>query len=188
MEYDTRIIPVIRRRRSVRKFSDNPVEREKIRLCVEAARLAPSAENVQPWRFIILDDPEIKEAFAKKVFSGIYSHTRWALNSPVLIVMAADINILAHKIGGGLQKIPYHMLDIGIAGEHFILQATELGLGTCWIGWFNLKKAQKFLGLPRSIKVCELIALGYPHKTATRRHKTLKPLETVLHFNSWEND
>lgn len=179
---DTRFLELVRRRRSVRVYEDRPVEREKIITCVEAARLAPSAENVEPWRFVIIDDPELKERVAKEAFSGIYRPTRWAARAPVLVAVLAKLDILANRLGAQVQGTNYYLIDIGIAGEHFVLQAQELGLGTCWIGWFNEKKARKALGIPRSYRLVCFISLGYPAKR-TPKPKKRRTLEEILFFN-----
>lgn len=180
----TELIDLIRKRRSIRKFKEKQVERDAIIKCIEAARFAPSADNKQPWRFLILDDQKRKTEFCEAAFSGIYASTRWAKKAPVIIVIIADIDFLAHRIGGRVQKVPFYFIDIGIAGEHFILQAQQLDLGTCWIGWFNLNKAQKILNLPRGKKVCQLIALGYPEQEKGIRKK-VKKLDDIAFFNTW---
>jgi nitroreductase len=179
------VLKVIQDRRSVRKFDSRPVEREKILTCAEAARLAPSADHIQPWRFIIIDDPEIKEKFGKEVFSGIYRVTRWALNAPVIVVLLVDLNFLVHRVAKIVQGIPFYLLDIGIAGEHFVLQAKELGLGTCWIGWFNVKRARKFLKVPVGVKVCELMAVGYPAEGWEPKLKKRKSLGEIVFWGGW---
>lgn len=181
----TDIITPIAERRSVRRFADRPVEREKILTCLEAAKHAPSADNVQPWRFIVIDDPAVRDEFAERVFSGIYSATRWAAKAPVLIALAADRNIIAHGVAAVIQKIPYYMIDIGICGEHIVLQAQHMGLGTCWIGWFNARKADKFFHLPPKMRICELIALGYPEKSYSPRNKKIKNGGRMVQFNTW---
>jgi nitroreductase len=140
---------MVRNRRSIRRYLDKPVDREMILTCIEAARLAPSADNVQPWRFLIIDDPELKAQYAKEVFSGIYSISSFAAKASVLILILGRLDIIANRIGKQIQNIQFYLLDIGIAGEHVVLQAEELGLGTCWIGWFNVRKARKFLKIPR---------------------------------------
>jgi len=182
---DLKVLQIIRERRSVRKFDTRPVEREKILSCIEAARLAPSADNVQPWRFIVLDDPEVKERFGRVVFSGVYRVTRWAMKAPVIVVILADLNFLVHRMGKLFQGIPYYLLDVGIAGEHFVLQAHELGLGTCWIGWFHVKRAQKFFQIPRGVKVCELVAVGYPSSEWKPNPQKRKSMEEIVFFNEW---
>lgn len=152
---------VIKTRRSVRKYSPQPVEREKILLCLEASRLAPSACNAQPWYFIVIDEPGLKEEFADEAFSGIYRGTRFAGAAPVLVAVISDPQWLP-RAGGAIRKTDFHLIDIGIAVEHFVLQATGLGLGTCWIGWFDEAKAKDVLRVSGDKKVEIVLALGYP--------------------------
>jgi nitroreductase len=176
---------LVKSRRSVRRFLDKPVERDKILTCIEAARLAPSADNVQPWRFLIIDDPDLKSQFAKEVFSGIYFVTRFAAKAPVIILIMARLDIIANRIGKQIQNIHYYYIDTGIAGEHLVLQAEELGLGTCWIGWFNPRKARKFLKIPRKYKIVSLMAMGYYERKPSREKKR-KKLEEIAWFNKIE--
>ncbi len=177
---------LVRNRRSVRKFLERPVEREKILACIEAARLAPSASNVQPWRFLIIDDPALKMRFAKKAFSGIYSATRFASQAPVLILVLARLDLWANRLGRQVQGISYYLIDSGIAGEHLVLQAEELGLGTCWIGWFSLKRARRFFSIPRKYKIVALLAMGY-HDLKPQAEKPRKKLEEIAWFNRIED-
>ncbi len=174
---------LVRSRRSIRRYLDKPVEREKILTCIEAARLAPSADNVQPWRFLIIDDPKLKAQYAKKVFSGIYSISSFAEKAPVLILILARLDIIANRIGRQIQNIQFYLLDIGIAGEHIVLQAQALGLGTCWIGWFNIRKARKFLKIPRKYKIVSMLAMGYSEKRPSREKKR-KKIEDIAWFNT----
>jgi len=183
---DNEFLKLVTNRRSTRRFLIQAVEREKILTCIEAARLAPSAENVQPWRFIILDDPDKISDFSKSVFSGIYRFTRWAEKAPVLVVIFAELDWLANRIGKEIQGTQYFLLDIGIAGEHLVLQAEQLGLSSCWIGWFNARKAKKILGVPKRWKATALIALGYPQPSGKER-RPKKKLEEVLFFNSYNS-
>jgi nitroreductase len=169
----------------VRRFESRPVPRDVILSCIEAARLAPSAENVQPWRFIVIDDPQERDALSKAVFSGIYAHTQWAAKAPVLIAVCAELDMLANRISKVIQNMPYYLIDIGIAGEHFVLQAESLGLGTCWIGWFDFKKAKKYLRIPRHIRLCEVIAVGYPEGELRKSPGKRKEIEDLVRFNRW---
>jgi len=178
----TRFLELVRSRRSVRRFLDKPVEKDKILACLEAARLAPSAENVQPWRFLVIDDPGLKERFAAAAFTGIYSFSRFAAKAPALVLLLARPDLLANRIGKQIQDISFYLIDVGIAGEHFALQAEELGLGTCWIGWFNPRRTRKFFGIPRAFKVVCLLALGYP-EGKPGRERARKPLEEIAWFN-----
>jgi nitroreductase len=169
-------------RRSVRRYLEIPVEREKILACLEAARLAPSAENVQPWRFLVVDDPGIKARLALEAFSGIYSFSRFAARAPVLIVILARPDILANRLGKQVQKVTFYLIDVGIAGAHLALQAEELGLGSCWIGWFNARRTRRFFRIPRQYKVVSLMALGY-HESKPAGEKKRKPLAEIAWFN-----
>lgn len=183
---ENEFLTLVKNRRSIRRFLPQSVEREKIITCIEAARLSPSAENVQPWRFLVLDDPEKIQAFSQDVFSGIYRFTRWAEKSPVIIVIFAELDWLANRVGKEIQGTQYFLLDVGIAGEHLVLQAEQLGLASCWIGWFNARKARKFLGVPRRWKAAAILALGYPQQNIKER-RPKKKLEEVLFFNSYNS-
>ncbi len=176
------LIDIIRERKSVRKYSDRPVEREKVLKCIEAARLAPSAENVQPWRFIVVDDPVLREKLCSGACSGIYRPTRFIVNAPVVVVILARIDLLANVIGRRVQGTQFYLLDIGIAGEHLVLQAQELGIGTCWIGWFSSKKVRNTLSIPQRYRVVSLIAMGYPAEGATKNKSDLS-IEEIVFFN-----
>jgi nitroreductase len=173
---------IIARRRSIRRFLDTPVEKESVLACLEAARLAPSAENAQPWRFLVMDDPEVKAAFCRAAFSGIYGRTRFAERAPVLILVLSRTEFRTHGLGQALQGIPFQLIDIGIAGEHLVLRATELGLGSCWIGWFHTRRARRFFGIPGRYKIAGLIALGYP-ETRELKERPRKCLEEIAWFN-----
>jgi len=179
------LLQLIKSRRSIRNYQQRPIEREKILLCLEAARLAPSAENVQPWRFIVLDDPRVIQQFSQEAFSGIYAPTRFAAKAPVIVIILAKLDILANRIGSQIQGVNFYLLDIGIAGEHLVLQAQELGIGTCWIGWFNGKKIRKFFNIPRSYKIVALISMGYPEHRPTRPHKRYE-LTDIAWFNGFK--
>jgi nitroreductase len=173
---------LMRSRRSIRRFLPDPVEKEKIMVCLEAARIAPSAENAQPSRFLIVDDPELKSELAREAFSGIYSMTKFAAQAPVLVVVLARLDILVHKVGRRLQGTQFFLVDIGIAGEHFVLRAEEMGLSTCWIGWFNVRRTRKLLRIPRKYKIVCLFAVGYAASRPPAETKR-KPLEEIAWFN-----
>lgn len=173
---------ILRGRRSIRRYLPTPIEREKLLACLEAARLAPSAHNSQPWRFIVVDDPEIKDRLASAAFSGIYSGSKFAARAPVILVLLAKTAIMAHGLGGRLQRVPFHLLDIGIAGEHIALQAQELGLATCWMGWFNYRKVRKVLGVPRKYKIMAMMPVGYAEKRPNREPPR-RTLDEIVTYN-----
>jgi nitroreductase len=100
----------------------------------------------------------------------------------VLIVILARPDLLANHIGKQIQDVSFYLIDVGIAGEHVALQAEELGLGTCWIGWFNTRRTRKFFRIPRQFKVVCLMALGY-QEGRPAREKNRKPLAEICWFN-----
>ncbi len=173
---------IIRGRRSIRRFAATPVEPEKLRACLEAARIAPSAHNVQPWRFVIVDEPQLKGRLASEAFSGIYRGSRFAAQAPVLLVLLARRDFVAHHLGGRMQRVPYFYVDMGIAGEHIVLQAEELGLATCWMGWFSRRHVRKVLNIPRKLKVVALMPVGYAEKRPPREPPR-KSFDEIAAFN-----
>jgi nitroreductase len=147
-------------------------------------RLAPSACNAQPWKFIVVDDPDTRSKLAAEAFSGIYSISRFARQAPILIAITSSPAWLP-RAGGEIRKTDFHLIDIGIAGEHFVLRAAELGLGTCWIGWFDESKAKKVLQIPPNEKIEVMLSLGYPAGEVATNRQQRKPLEQVACFNRY---
>ena len=140
---------LVSERRSVRKYNPVPVEREKLLACLEAARLAPSACNAQPYKFIVVDAPDLKEKLAAAAFSGLYSSTGFAARAGALVAVVSQKGKLTAWLGNQVRDTNFRLIDIGIAAEHFVLAAEEQGLGTCWLGWFDAKGAAKALGRNR---------------------------------------
>jgi len=176
-----RFLELVEKRSSVRKYSLRPVPREAVDRCLEAARLAPSACNAQPWSFIIVDEPALKNRFAEAAFSGVYSLNSFAKQAPVLIAVITERASYAKKLGEWLRGIRYSLIDIGIACEHLVLAAAEEGLGTWWLGWFNEKAAKKMLGVAGSKKMDIIISMGYPE--GEQIHETpRKTLEEIRRF------
>jgi nitroreductase len=176
---------LINKRQSVRKYQDQPVEREKIEKIIEAVHLAPSACNSQPWKIIIVDDKELKNEVARATFSKTISFNKFAVEAPVIAVLVIEKAKLIAQIGGSIKNMEYPKIDIGIAASHFCLQAAELGLGTCMIGWFDEKKIQQLLKIPEKRKVGLVITLGYPTEDYKMRQKIRKATEDVCGFNSY---
>ncbi len=173
---------IVRSRRSIRRYLPKPLERDRVLDCLEAARLAPSASNVQPWRFIVVDNPEIKDRLAREAFSGIYKASMFAAQAPVIVVVLAQADFVTNQIGRRLQGTSFHLIDIGIAVEHLILRAEDLGIATCWMGWFDTRKVRKVLAIPRKYKVTALVPMGY---AASRppRESPRKPMAEIAWFN-----
>jgi nitroreductase len=176
---------LINQRQSVRKYSDKPVERGKIEKIIEAVHLAPSACNSQPWKIIIADEPELKNEVAKATFSKTISFNKFTVEAPVIAVLVIEKAKLIAQIGGSIKNMEYPQIDIGIAAAHFCLQAAELGLGTCMIGWFDEKKLKPLLNIPEKRKIGLVITLGYPPEDYKMRKKIRKPLLEICGFNSY---
>ncbi len=175
---------LVKKRQSTRRYLNKPVERDKIERCIEAARLAPSATNTQPWKFIVVDNPELREKVANKTFSQIVSFNRFSLQAPVLIVITSNRMNLSNKITQTLKNRELTPIDIGIAAEHICLQAAEEGLGTCFMGWFDGKSVKKLLNIPASKRVELIIAMGYPASDIIRT-KTRKKLNEIMTYNHY---
>ena len=177
----------IQTRYSVRKFADKPVEREKLNECLEAARLAPSACNSQPWHYIVIDDHKVKDAFCKEAFSGVYNMTAWAAKAPVIVAGVSDRGNFTSRLGNFFRNTEFFLVDQGISGEHLVLRAWELGLGTCWIGWLNSTKVEKFFNLPKGKKIEHLFAVGYPDANVQPSHlHGRKRLEEIVSYNQYK--
>lgn len=175
-------LELVRKRQSERKYSDKPVPRDVIERCLEAARLAPSACNSQPWTFMVVEG-EIKDRLAAAAFSGIYSMNAFAARAPVLVVVITERSKYAARLGGRIRGVQYSLIDIGISCEHLILQAVEEGLGTCWLGWFNGKGVKKVLALPRAARIDVIISMGYP-ESMNLRDKNRKSVDEARRFLS----
>ena len=179
------LLDLIKHRKSVRNFRDKPVEREKIMMCLEAARLAPSASNAQPWKFIVVDDKQLKNRLCQATFSGIYSLSSFCKTAPVIVVVISERSDFLTRIGSILRGTRLNLIDIGIASEHFVLQAEDLGLGTCWIGWFNERAVKTTLNIPQRKKIDILIALGYYDREKLGSGHSRKPINKMASFNSY---
>jgi len=154
-------------RRSVRAYREDPVPPEMIDSCLEAARLAPSATNSQPWHFVVVTDAESRRKIAGWTRLPGSRMNAFVEEAPVIVAIVAEPPRLVTQIGAALQKTPFYLIDVGIAAEHLCLRAAETGLGTCMIGWFDEKKVASLLGIPRGVgvqrkRVALLLTLGYP--------------------------
>lgn len=179
---------LVAHRRSVRRYGPDPVARELIETCLEAARMAPSACNSQPWFFHVVDGPR-RPALAEAMNSGLYGRgiNTFIAQAPVLIaVEALRRERLAPWLAGIVRRLRYETLDVAIAVDHLTLQAAELGLGTCWIGWFNEKAVKKVLGLPRGSHIDVMVTLGWP--ADRRTPKSRKSLDAMRGYLDAEPD
>lgn len=169
-----------KKRQSDRKYKEQAVEREKLIQCLETARISPSANNSQPWKFVVVDDIEKKNQIAEYTIGlGMNKFTR---QCPVLVAVVLERQNFMSTIGSMIKNKDYSLFDLGIAVNQFCLQATDLGLGTCIIGWFDEKKIKKILGV-RNRRIPLLISVGYPDSQT--RDKVRKPLEVMSSWNKY---
>ncbi|MCX7863112.1 MAG: nitroreductase family protein [Bacteroidales bacterium] len=177
---------IVIKRQSVRKYLSTPIDRDIIIKCIESARLAPSASNSQPWHFVIVDEPDLKNKIAEATVTKGIPINKFAFQAPVIVAIVVEMPKTITKIASWIKKRDFPWIDIGIAAEHFCLQATELGLGTCMIGWFDEKKVKKLLNIPSNKRVGLLITLGYPPHDYLLREKIRKPVEKMVSFNQYK--
>lgn len=175
---------LVLQRESTRKYSDQPVEPEKIEQIMEACRMAPSACNSQPWRFVVATDPAIKDELAQASYGPLLQFNKFAPQAPVIAAIIAEKPKWIASIGGAVKDKDFYLMDIGIVAEHFCLQAADLGLGTCMLGWFDEPRVRKALNVPGKKRVLLLITLGYPAKD-TLRQKIRKPQDQMWGYNTY---
>jgi nitroreductase len=186
MAKEMRLSELISNRQSVRSYQAKPVEKDKLQLLIESVRLAPSASNSQPWTLIIVDEPGLKNKVARATYSSAVSFNRFALEAPVITALAVEKPRVITQVGGWLKQREFPLIDIGIAAEHFCLQAAELGLGTCMLGWFDETRIKSLLKIPRGTRVGLLITLGYATEGYPLRPKIRKPAEAMSCFNCYK--
>ena len=155
------VADTIARRVSCRAYKPDPVPQAYLMQILEAARLAPSACNQQPWRFAVVRHPEQRRRIVEEGFLPGIKMT-WAMAAPVHVVVGMESSFLTHRLAASVSGVDYPWVDIGIAGEHLVLASTELGLGTCWIGWIKPRAVARMVGWPRSVKPVVVITVGYP--------------------------
>ena len=166
----------IEARYSVRKYHDRPVEEDKLRRVLEAARLAPSARNLQEWRFIVVRDAATRARLAEEA-----SGQSFVGQAPVVLAGCAVTDGGAMRCG----QLRYP-IDVAIAMEHIALAAVEEGLGTCWIGAFDADVVKRLLEVPDDVPVVELMTLGYPADEP--RSKDRLPWEAIVMDERWRVD
>lgn len=178
-------LELVKKRQSTRSYSDKQVEKEKIDRCLEAGRLAPSACNAQPWSFIVIDDPGLKNQVADLTADRLLPLNHFTKQAPVHIIIVIEKANLTSNLGSLIKDKFFPWIDIGIAAEHICLQATSEGLGTCILGWFKEKKIKKLLNVPDKKRIGLLITVGYPKKEEIRQKKR-KALADIVHYNTYK--
>ncbi len=170
-----KVLDVIQKRQSVRKYKEDLIPEKALRRVLEAARLAPTGSNMQPWKFIIVKDRALKEKLAQASAGQIFM-----AEAPIIIVGCGfPDNCYAHM--GRYMKS--WSVDVTIALEHLILQAQEEGLGTCWIGSFEEEEVKAILNIPENVKVLALTPLGYPDEIP--RFRGRKSLDEIISYDRY---
>jgi nitroreductase len=167
------VLEAIRKRYSCRSYQDKSIEQDKLDCILEAARLAPSARNMQDWRFVVVTDKTIKSQVAAT------TNRPDVFAKAGAIIAACSNSDYVMRCGQAIGPI-----DISIALEHISLQAADLGLGTCWIGSFDADKVRQILAIPQDVNIIELMTIGYPadNKPEPKR----EPIEKIVCYDTWK--
>mgnify|MGYP001058422690 CR=1 FL=1 len=168
------VFTAINQRSSVRAYKATPVEEDKLKKVLEAARLSPSSSNRQEWKFIVVKDKETRKKLAKAAFGQSFIG-----EAPVVIVACGTESKSIMACGQ-----PAHTVDVSIACAFMILQAYELGLGTCWIGAFNEDETKKILNIPEHVRIVAMIPFGYPNQPPSK--KSRKRLDQIVCFERYD--
>ena len=169
------VFEAIRARRSIRRYQNKPVETEKMNQVLDAARRAPSAKNWQDWRFIVVKESAIRLQLAEAACGQ-----KFVAEAPVVIACCTVEPNYLLQCGQSLGTI-----DVSIAIDHMTLAAVALGLGTCWVGAFYEERVKQILEIPESVRIVELLTLGYPSENPAPRLR--KPLEEIVFYESWKS-
>jgi nitroreductase len=169
------LIEAIKNRRSIRTFKEDSVEREKLLEVLDAGRIAPSARNEQEWKFIVVRNSEKRERV-----SHACKDYEWVKDAPVILVGCSTKTDYVMSCGQYAYPI-----DLSIAFTHMMLRATDLGLGTCWLGAFNEKKIKQILDIPDPFRVVAVMPLGYPRFQP--QPKSRKSLNEIVSYDRFKD-
>ncbi len=170
------MMEAIKTRRSIRRYKETPVPENLLKEVLNAARLAPSADNAQPWKIIVVRDEQAKQRVTQACNSQ-----RFMVQAPVILVVVGIPDEAFQMVGGYMSS---HVIDASIALDHLTLAAHSLGLGTCWIAWFKEEKVKDVLGIPEDVRVVALTPLGYPDEDPERPPR--KNLEELVVYDRYE--
>ena len=177
-------LSLVKQRQSDRAFDpERMVEPEKLERILEAGRLAPSSCNSQPWHFIVVDDPELKNRVADATSNRILNINHFTKQAPVHIVIVEESANISAGLGGWIKRKHFPHIDIGVAAAHIVLAAAAEGLGSCMLGWFDEKAMRKVLGIPSGKRVILDIVIGY--SVQEYRDKKRKPADTIISTNHY---
>ncbi len=167
------VFDAIQKRKSNRNFENTKIPKATFEKLLEAARLSPSAKNIQPWHFIIVTEAEKRKTLSKGLFA------KFLVDAPAVIVLCGDQRA----------SPDWYVVDVALAGENMVLAATAEGLGTCWVGSFDEKDVRVLLGIPESLRVVALLAVGYSTEKvsmATKIMQFVRRRKSLNEIASWE--
>lgn len=167
-------IELATQRYSVRNFEPQPIEKDKLQYVLEAARIAPSAANFQPWQFLVITESEL----LKKIQTTY--HRSWFVTAPAVIIALGDHARGWHRASDGKD---FTEIDVAIAVDHLTLAAAEKGLGTCWVCNFDAAKCCEMINAPENLEAIALIPIGYP-VVEPRSAKKRKPMDDLVHWET----
>jgi len=176
-------LELVQHRQSDRAYLDKPVETDKLNRILEAARLAPSACNSQPWKFIVVTDPEKRLQVAEATVSKLLSMNHFTVQAPVQLIVIEDSANFSSSVGGWATNKHYPHIDLGIAAAHISLAAADEGLGSCIIGWCDEKRIRKALDIPKNKRVMLVILLGYSAQPL--REKKRKTIGEIVSYDKY---
>jgi nitroreductase len=177
------MLELILKRQSDRKYSDKPVEKDKLERIIEAGRMAPSACNAQPWKFVVVTEPQPIQELAEAASAKLIGMNAFVSQATVLIVIVRENPNFSSKVGSTIKNKDYSHIDIGIATENICLQARAEEIGSCIIGWFDEKMVRKILGIPAAKRVEVIISMGY--SLSEQRGKKRKPADITISYNKY---
>ena len=167
------VMEAIKGRTSIRQYTDKPIEPEKLKQVLEAGRLAPSANNAQNWKFLVVQDHELRQ----KMIPACNDQSFVGQAPAILVAIGLKPNFMSNKQ-------PVDTVDLSIAMSFMILEAYELGLGTCWLGAYNQDSVKKLLLIPDELSVVAVSPLGYPAFPPSPRPR--KDLEEIVCYNLYQ--
>jgi nitroreductase len=175
------LLKLISERFSVRRYQDRAIEPEILTAILESGRLAPSASNAQPWHFYVVKDAAKRRALSAKMPLGLQViANNFIAQAPVVIVATAGPIGVLQRIAAFIVNKRWYYIDLGIALEHMVLTAWELGIGSCWVGWFDEPKVKQLLAIPAGEEVVAMLTLGYADETRPPFPKNRKKLEEIV--------
>ncbi|KEI09207.1 nitroreductase family protein [Clostridium botulinum] len=173
---------VVKKRKSIKKFEQETIERDKLLKIIDMAMRAPSWKNMSPYKFIIVESENIKQDIANAIENRTSAAAESIINSPMTIVAVADPDV-----SGDVDGKEMYLIDTAIAMEHLVLGATDVGYGTCWIAAFDENKVKETLKIPENLRVVALTPLGIPTSSAEKEsHNPKKDINDYLYLDRWD--